>query len=226
MRHRHNTRPDDVRQPGWDVWIADGVGLTDYSDAAPRTVLARCLLLAAALGATVSAVARKAANLGREVVRRGLAAAVPSDPRELERRLAAGFRRALPRGFRDRRIPIAIDIHKRPYYGDRDRTPGITGGKREAGTSWFWSYATAVALTRGHRHTLALTAVGPSESLTDVVDRLLAQVLWAGVQVRYVLLDRAFYAVGVVNALSRRNLRFVIPMVRRGGGGGRSSFLP
>ena len=30
------------------------------------------------------------------------------------------------------------------------------------------------------------------------------------------LLDRAFYAVGVVNALARRNLRFVIPMVRRG----------
>ena len=184
MRHRHNTRPDDLRQPGWDLWIADGVGLSDYSDAVPRTVLARCLLLAAALGAAVSAVARKAADRGREVVRRGLAASLPSDPRELEQRLAAGFRRARPRRFRRRSIPIAIDLHKRPYYGDPKRTPGITGGKREAGASWFWSYATAVALTPGHRHTLGLTVVEPSESLADVVDRLLAQVLWAGIEVR------------------------------------------
>jgi putative transposase len=219
MRHRHDTRPDDLRQPGWDVWIADGLGLSDYSDAAPRTVLARCLLLAAALHSAVSAVARKAADLGREVVRRGLAASRPADPRDLERRLAGGFRRALPRGFRGRRIPIAIDIHKRAYYGDHDRTPGITGGKRDAGTSYFWSYATAVALTPGHRHTLALTAVEPSETPTDVVDRLLAQVLWAGAEVRYVLLDRAFYAVGVVNASARRNVRFIIPMMRRGADG-------
>jgi hypothetical protein len=216
MRHRHDTRPDDLRQPGWEAWIADGVGLSDYSDAVPRTTLARCLLLAAALTAAVSAVARRAADLGREIVRRGLAASCPPDARELEGRLAAALRRALPRRFRGRRIPVAIDIHKRPYYGDHDRTPGVTGGKRDAGTSYFWSYATAVALTPGHRHTLGLTAVEPSETLTAVVDRLLAQVAWAGIQVRYVLLDRAFYAVGVVNALARRNLRFIIPMVRRG----------
>lgn len=216
MRHRHDTHPDDLRQPGWDTWIADGLGLSDYSDAVPRTALARCLLLAAALKATVSAVARRAASLGREIVRRGLAASRPADARELERRLAAAFRRALPRRFRGRRIPIAIDIHKRPYYGDHDQTPGVTGGKRDAGTSYFWSYATAVALTPGHRHTLGLTAVEPSESFSDIVDRLLAQVMWAGVEVRYVLLDRAFYAVAAVNALARRGLRFIIPMMRRG----------
>lgn len=219
MRHRHDTRPDDLRQPGWDVWVADGLGLSDASEAVPRTVLARCLLVAAALGVAVSAVARRAARVGREVVRRGLAGSAPADPRDLERTLAAAFRRAVPRGVRDRRLPVAIDLHKRPYYGDRTRTPGVTGGKRDAGTSWFWSYATAVALTPGHRHTLALTAVGPAETLADVVDRLLAQVGWSGVRVRYVLLDRAFYAVGVVNALARRDLRFIIPMMRRGAAG-------
>jgi hypothetical protein len=219
MRHRHDTRPDDLRQPGWDTWIADALGLTDYSDDAPRTLLARCLLLAAALGAAVSAVTRRAADLGRETVRKGIEASLPGDARSLENRLAAAFRRTLPRALRKTSVPIAIDIHRRPYYGNRRQTPGITGGKAEAGTGWFWSYATAVSLLPGRRHTLAVTAVGPSDGLTAVVERLLGQVMWSGVRVRYVLLDRAFYAAGVAAALVRRNWRFIIPMVRRGADG-------
>ena len=216
MRHRQDTRLDVVRQPGWDLWLADVLGLTDYSDRASRTVLARCLLVAAALGAAVSAVARRVADLGRETVRKGLAAPLPADVRQLEHRLAVGFRRALPRARRRRRVPVAIDIHRRPYYGDRDHTTGITGAKAEGGTNWFWSYATAASLLPGHRHTLAVTTVGPHETLTAVVQRLLAQVNWSGIAVRYVLLDRAFYAVGVIHALTARGLRFIIPMVRRG----------
>jgi len=216
MRHRHDTRPDDLRQPGWDTWIADACGLTDYSDAVPRTVLAKCLLLAAALGTAVSAVTRRAADLGREVVRKGLAASLPNDSRALEARLACGLRRALPRILRRRSVPVAIDIHRRPYYGDRHQPPALTGDKAEAGTAWFWSYATAVSLLPGHRHTLAVTTVERSDTLTDIVERLLAMVMHSGIAVRYVLLDRAFYAAGVVAALRKRQLRFIIPLVRRG----------
>jgi hypothetical protein len=216
MRHRHDTRPDDLRQPGWNAWLATELGLTDYSDQLPASALAGCLLLAAALGVAVSAVARRTANIGREVVRKAIAASLPTNTRTLEARLAAGLRHALPRRLRDKALPIAIDIHRRPYYGDRHHTPGITGGKAQAGTAWFWSYATAVSLLPRHRHTLAVTTVEPSDTLTDIVERLLAQVMWSGVGVRYVLLDRAFYAAGVVAALARRNLRFIIPLVRRG----------
>jgi hypothetical protein len=215
MRQRHDTRPDDLRQPGWSTWLATELGLTDYSDV-PRTALAGCLLLAAALGLAVSAVARRVANIGREVARKGIAASLPSNTRQLETRLAQALRHALPRSLRRRALPIAIDIHRRPYYGNRHHTPGITGGKAQAGTAWFWSYATAVSLLSGHRHTLAVTTVEPSDTLTEVVERLLAQVMWSGVGVRYVLLDRAFYAAGVVAALTRRQLRFIIPLVRRG----------
>lgn len=218
MRQRHDTPLQVVRQPGWDLWLSDVLGLTDYSDRAPRTVLARCLLLAAALGAAVSTVARRVANVGRETARQGLAASLPTDARQLEHRLAAGFRRVLPRVMRRRAVPVAIDIHRRPYYGDRGRTAGVTGAKAEGGTNWFWSYATAVALRPGHRHTLAVTTVGPDDTLTAVVQRLLVQVNWGAIAVGYVLLDRAFYAVGVIHALRARNLRFIVPMVRRGGG--------
>jgi len=173
-------------------------------------------LVASALGAAVSAVARRVAELGRETVRKGIAASLPDDVRQLEGRLADGFRRVLPRALRERSVPVAIDIHRRPYYGDHDHTAGITGARSENGTNWFWSYATATSLLPGHRHTLAITTVGSDDTLTDVVERLLAQVNWTGIEVRYVLLDRAFCAVGVVNALVKRNMRFVIPLVRRG----------
>jgi hypothetical protein len=216
MRHRHTSPAGLVRQPGWDTWLADVLGLTDYSRRAPRALLARCLLVASALGAAVSAVARHVAGLGRETVRKGFAAALPIDARDLEGRLAGGFRRALPRALRKRPVPVAIDLHRRPYYGDRDHTRGVTGARSENGTNWFWSYATAASLRPGHRHTLAVTAVGPDDTPAAVVERLLAQVNWSGIDVRYVLLDRAFCAVGVVNALAKRNMRFIVPLVRRG----------
>jgi hypothetical protein len=215
MRHRHTTRCDDLRQPGWAQWIADALRLTDYSDLTGAT-LAKCLLVASALRLTVSAVARWVADAGRETVRKAIAASLPQDLRQLELRIAAGLRRAIPRRIDRRSVPIAIDFHQRPYYGQQQQTPGVVGGKPERGARWFWSYATAVSLRRGRRHTLAITSVEASDTFTTVVERLLAQVSWSGVRVRYVLLDRAFYAVGVVNALRRRGLRFIIPMVRRG----------
>ena len=195
MRHQHLSRSAALRQLGWAQWIADSLGLTDYSDDLTRTMLAKCLLVAAALRVAVSRCARAVANAGREIVRKGIAASLPSDARQLENRLAAGLRHALPRRLRKKSLPIAIDIHRRPYYGDRRHTPGITGGKAQAGSSWFWSYATAVSLLPGHRHTLAVTAIDASDTLADVVERLLKQVAWSGVSVRYVLVDRAFYAV-------------------------------
>jgi hypothetical protein len=212
MRHPHTTRFEDIRQPAWARWIADVVGLSDYSDQLPRTALAQCLLMAAALGLAVSAVARRVSGFGRETVRKGIRATLPEDPRDLEDRLAAGLRQRLPRRLRRHAVPIAIDVHRRPYYGDHDRTAGVTGGKAQRSTHWSWSYATAVSLVPGSRHTLALTAAGPRDTPAILVE----QVGRSGVRVRYVLLDRAFYAVGVINALKRRGLRFIVPMVRRG----------
>ena len=215
MRHSHSTRPAAPGQSPRAIWIADALGLGDYSAALDRIALARYLLLAAALRMTLSAVAGRIARVGRETLRAGLRAALPNDPRVLEGRFAAALRRSLTRADRRAGVPLAIDIHKRPYYGDRTRTPGVTGGKRDRGTACFHAYATAVVLRHGHRHALALTAVAPHEKMAAVVDRLLAFVGVSGVPIRYVLLDRGFDAAEVFAVLDRRNLRFVVPVVRR-----------
>jgi hypothetical protein len=213
-RHQSNPWPI-LGQPAWATALADVLRLTD-SPALTRTDLARCLLLAAALNVALSAVARHAARVGRETARKALAADLPDDLDTLEQRLAAALRHHLPGAFRRQPIPIAIDVHRRPFYGDRDTTAGVVAGKSDRSTGWFWTCATAVALVPGRRHTLALTAVRRGEGHAAVVERLLTQVNWAGLRVQYVLLDREFYASGVVNALRRRSLRFIIPMVRRG----------
>jgi hypothetical protein len=213
---RHQSNPwATLGQPAWTNTLADALHLSD-SATLTRNDLARCLLLAASLNVALSAVARHAANVGRETLRKALAADLPNTTDELEARLAAALRRPLPRVLRRRPVPIAIDLHRRPFYGDRRTTPGVVAGKSDRSTGWFWTSATAVALVPGHRHTLGLTLVRPGESHAALVERLLAQVGWAGVRVDYVLLDREFYAAGVVNALSRRSLRFIIPVVRRG----------
>jgi hypothetical protein len=216
MRHPHDNPQALLRQSGWAAWLADQLALSDYSESAPRTLLARCLLLAAVTRLTLSHVAQRFAHRGRETIRKGVTAGLASGLRPLEDRLAAGLRHTLPRRYRGRPLPVAIDLHRRPYYGDRRRTPAVTGGKAAAGTARFWSYATATSLTPGRRYTLAVTAVGPDDPMPAVVERLLVQVARTGLPVRHVVLDRAFYSVGVVNALARRRLRFAVPMVRRG----------
>ncbi len=130
--------------------------------------------------------------------------------------MGAGLRGHIPRAFRKHPIPIAIGTHQRPFYGDRGATPGVVGGQFKNGTAWFWTYATPVSLVPGRRHTRARTAVRPKDTPDAIVARLLAQIGWARVRIRYVLLDRAFYSASVVRALTQRNVRFVIPMVRRG----------
>jgi putative transposase len=201
-------------QHAWADTLATVLGLTDGP--AARRAVARCLLAASVLRASLSAVASRVAGLGRETIRKSVHADLPGDLGTLERRLAAGLRHRLPRAFRRRPIPVAIDTHARPFYGDREGTPGVVGGKPKDGAKWVWTYATAVSLVPGRRHTLALTAVRPKDTPDAVAERLLAQLGWAGVRVRYVLLDRGFYSAPVVNALTRRKLRFIIPMVRRG----------
>lgn len=144
-------------QQAWADTLADVLHLTDGAVVA-RAAVARCLLAAAALGVAVSAVAKRVAGVGRETIRKAFAADLPADLPTPERHLAAGLRRRFPRSFRKRPIPIAIDTHQRPFYGDRGATPGVVGGKPEDGAKWFWTDATAASLAPGRRHTLALTS--------------------------------------------------------------------
>lgn len=215
MRQFYRSPPTPLGPPSWATAVADAVGLTDYSARASRTVVARALIYAAVLTRSVSAAARAVVGVGRETLRKALAAALPATLDLLEDRVARGLHAVLPRRARRRPLPVALDLHLRPFYGHH-RTPGLCGGPPKDGARWFWGYATAVVLTPGRRHTLALLAVRRRETPDAIVERVLTQIGRTGVRIRYLLLDRGFYASGVIAALQRRRVRFIIPMVRRG----------
>jgi hypothetical protein len=143
---------------------------------------------------------------------------------DLERSVGAaattqcGSGRPLPRRLRRRPIRLAIDVTEIPYHGryHEDRHE-ICRRQPRSGTSHFHCYATAFAIERGERLTFALTAVREQDSKKDIVQRLLRQVRSKGVRIKYVLLDRGFYAIDVIRYLQAARCAFIMPVVHCGG---------
>ncbi len=150
-----------------------------------------------------------------QAIRNALIVQLPSMP-ELEARLNEVLQSDLPKGLRRKSRPMAIDISPIPYYGKPGQQRELRRGKRERGTSRFHCYATACVLRRGERFTVAMTYVWQDDSMEQVVRRLLEQVKRIGLRVRYLLLDRGFYGLGVVRHLQSARCPFMMPVVHRG----------
>src|SRR5439155_6612739 len=110
----------------------------DYSCRCPAVVLVSCLLLAAARRLSLAAVAAVRRGCpSRETLRQALYATLPGYD-ALRRRIPALLRASLPRGLLRhpgrRRYPLAIDLHRVPYY-KRGCTPPahVRKGQRLAG---------------------------------------------------------------------------------------------
>ncbi|WP_246524773.1 hypothetical protein [Gemmata palustris] len=79
----------------------------------------------------------------------------------------------------------------RPLYGDRS-TPGIIGGPKKAGTSFFHACATGVLIHKHRRYTVGLMSVTKGAKPHQQVQTLLDQVAARGLTVRGVVLDAGF----------------------------------
>src|SRR5579871_1279643 len=114
----------------------------DFSRRCPALLVLSCLVLAAARRLSLAAVAAvRPACPSRETLRQALYATLPHYD-ALRRRLPALLRATLPRSLRRpsgrrRRYPLAIDLHRVPYY-KRGRTPPphARKGQRVQGTRW------------------------------------------------------------------------------------------
>jgi hypothetical protein len=181
------------------------------------TRIVHLLLAAASWTCSLLAIGRRLAGFpSRESLRKAIRDAIPKDLRELEQRINDGLQTHWPNkpGRGSRGHLVAIDLHQRPYYGDR-ATPGILNGGAKQGTKYFWTYATLVVLTPQRRYTLAVTAVD-NNRLAATVERLWEYVAPLNLNVRCVLLDRGFYAGPVIRWLQEHKYPFVMPAVKRG----------
>jgi DDE family transposase len=191
--------------------------LHDYKRTCPVPILLAVLFTACArLCSLTAACARLLRAPSDQTVRRALLDNLP-DARVLLRRLNGALVADLPRALRRRPQPLAIDLVLIPYYGKPEDCPTqLRRGKPQAGTSRFYTYATAYVIRKGRRYTLALLPVWASDTYPDVLRRLLRQVASAGVRVRVVLLDRGFFSVTVVRYLQAARQPFVMMMPCRG----------
>ena len=138
---------------------------------------------------------------------------LPKTLRVLERRLNEALTGPLPRRMRHRAWHVAIDLHLDPYYGRPHKSRNeIYYGPPKHGTTKFHAYASACIVQYGRRYTLALTWVRRHESTVTVLRRLLARIGEIGLKIKYLLLDRGFFSVAVMEFLQQENLPFVMPV--------------
>ena len=126
--------------------------------------------------------------------------------------------RLLPQGLGQRGRRVAIDLIALPYHGtvDEAHQGEVCRSKAKSGTTHFFTYATAYAVVRGHRYTLAMCRVRAKQSMDHVVRTLLARLVTLGIRIKLLLLDRGFYSVRVIQDLITAALPFLMPAVKRG----------
>lgn len=120
-------------------------------------------------------------------------------------------------------LEVAVDLKAVPYYGERTAAVENFVRTRAAkqGTTTFFEYASCYAIKHNKRFTLALTAVRRTDTLTDVLRRLLVRFEGLGGTVRCLYIDRAFYSVEVLRFLiEKRDMPFAMAARKTGTTGG------
>jgi putative transposase len=193
------------------------VPLDDYGRTCPVNTLVAVLLFAAVHRLSISAAANQLRDApSDETVRKALLGQLPAD-NVLEEQLNAALCDRLPKSLTRKRRPWAIDIVQLPYYGKSDKEgEDLRTGKPSQGTTTFHAFATLYLIHRGERFTLAMTYLWQSDTLPDMLKRLIDRVRKQEIQPKYLLLDRQFYNLDVVEFLQRHRVPFVIPVVHRG----------
>lgn len=198
-------------------WLGSALRLEYQGYKCSSSVLLKVLLIAAARVVSLFAACRSLADAPTDqTIRNALAATLP-EMVELERRLNRALVGRVPKALRRKSRMLAIDLTLIPYHGKPALdAKEIFRSEPKSGTTHFHAYATAVVLHKGYRYTLALTHVEYGESMKAVVQRLLAIVRRRSVKVRFLLLDKGFFSVEVIQYLHRACYGFIIPAAVRG----------
>ena len=222
MRHFQSTLSGkDVC--GWATHILLGVWRTlgglGCGGVVSPLLLVQVLVRAAAERRSLDAIVGLARNLpSAETIRKAVLRLLPKATAELEPAIVDALHCRLPKALHRRPRTMVIDLHTKPYYGDK-KTPGIYRSRRKASTKTFFAYATLLVVRKGLTFTVGLVPVVNREELTTIINKLLQQAAAKGLRPRRLLLDRGFYAAKVMLDLQRQNIPFVIPMLRRGKSG-------
>jgi putative transposase len=141
-----------------------------------------------------------------------------SDLDALEGQLNDLLATLIPKGLGKRGRRVAVDLVALPYHGtvDEAHQDEVCRSKAKGGTTHFFTYATAYAVVRGRRYTLAMCRVRAKQTMDHVLRTLLSRLVTLGIRIKLLLLDRGFYSVRVIQDLLTCELPFIMPAVKRG----------
>lgn len=141
---------------------------------------------------------------------------------ELERQLNAALASRWPKSLRrGGPIEVALDFHDRPYYGKAEQAEGLwMRGEAKDGTTRFYRVATAYAIVRGQRVTLALRFVLPESTTVEAVATLWRGLRRRGLTIGCCYFDKGFASVEVFDYLRKRQQPALIACPIRGKRGG------
>ena len=124
----------------------------------------------------------------------------------------------IPKGLGKRGRQVAMDVVALPYHGTVEEVhhDEVCRSQAKGGTTHFFTYATAYAVMRGRRYTLALCRVRAKQTMDHVVRTLLTRLVTLGMRIKLVLLDRGCYSVRVLRELITAALPCIMPAVKRG----------
>jgi DDE family transposase len=216
-RKSHTISSGEVHQ--WALqWLLQADLLKDHGWKCSSTVVWNVVLRAAARMVSVWAACCDLADApSGQAVFDALEDGLPKTLPVLERRLNCALTHELPRNVGRRRWRVAIDWHLVPYYGQPQRSRNeLYYGKPRQGTKKFHAYASACIVEHGRRYTVALSWVRRHETTVRALDRLISRMREIGLKIEYLLLDRAFFNVPVVEFLQQQKLPFVMPVMFRG----------
>ena len=126
--------------------------------------------------------------------------------------------RLIPKRVGKRGRRVAMDVVALPSHGTVDTAhPGeVCRSKATCGTTHFFPSATASAVVRGRRSTLAMCRGRAKQSMEQGLRTRLARLVTLGIRLKRVLLDRGLYSVRVMRDLLMAELPCIMPAVKRG----------
>ncbi len=114
--------------------------------------------------------------------------------------------------FNRRKLDIAFDIHKIPFYG-KNGGGYIKGGKPERGTSYFYQFLTCDIVVAGKRFTIDVVPIHNLNSIEELLDESLGRVR-KKIRIDRVFLDRGFANSNCVPVLEKHNKKYIMPIPR------------
>jgi len=111
-----------------------------------------------------------------------------------------------------RKVDIAYDIHKIPYYGDKNDSY-VTEGKHERGTTHFYQFLTCSIVVAGQRFSIDAIPIHKLDNIHDLVNQSLERVKQK-VHIDKAYLDRGFDKPKIINVIKSHKVKFIMPKVR------------